>query len=243
MSQASHASDIAFSTAFLTDKICGIYSGTFSESNSTYLPGINYANSLYQYAIPHPFQRPVLCEGYYVGATGNVPFGQRPSGSGDAANVYSDSQNIYILTLGNLGTITYKIIATWIDDYDTSNPLIVPQLNTTNNFPYFDTRNNYQKVLIEDVVTLNNPGVGNTGTYTIPHNLGYKPDFKIFFESLPNQVWPQISGGAADLWVYNGSAQYEILGVVDDNNLILSYDGLSSSAPTFRVWYRIYYDQ
>lgn len=243
MSQVSNVADIAFSTAFLTDKICGVLTGSYSAASANYLAPSGGGTPLYQYAIPHSFKRPVMCEGLYSSDNSRfIPMGQSgPGGSSNPLNVYSDSNYIYILSLQNVGTQYYKIICTWIDDYDATNPLITPVLQTTGS-AYFDTRQNYQKILSSGVVSVSNPGVGNTGTHTIAHNLGYAPDYKLFFESLPNQVWPQINGGAQDTWIYNYNNQYELFGIVDDNNLVISYDGGNSSAASLRIWYKIYYD-
>lgn len=242
MSQIKNVANINYSTAFATDKICGVLSNTFTASTfNTGSPAY-----LYQYTLPHNLTRPSFMDGIF--SLNNSTF--VPNGQSDGTNsyfVYSDSSNYYILTTANSGLVYYKIVSTWVDNYDATNPLITPVFNATlpsvNNTTYFDSRSNYQKILTSNVVTLNNPGAGNTGTYTVAHNLGYTPNFKIHFESLPNQVWPTINGGTKDLWLYDPAHQYEVYGVVDNTNLTITYSGGSTSASTFRTWYRIYYDK
>jgi hypothetical protein len=239
MGQAAHATDIAYSNAFSIDKICGIKSNTFTAD------AWNVGGYLYQYTIPHNLTRPAFCDALF--STSNSTY--IPNGQADAVNsynCYSDANNFYLLTTADSGLIYYKLVSTWIDNFDATNPLIDPVFNTTlvtSNSTYFDSRANYQKVYKQNVVTLTNPGAGNTGTYTIPHPLGYVPNYKIFFESLPGQVWPSISGGASDIWLYNVANQYECYGVMTNAGLTLTYNGGSASAANFRVWWRIYYDQ
>lgn len=238
MSQVSNVSKINFSTAFLTDKICGILSNTFTASSP------NLGGYLYQYTISHSFTRPVFCDALFsANGTTFVPNGQ--ADALNSYNVYSDSSNIYLLTTASSGTIYYKEVSTWIDGYDNSNPLISPILQTTlptSDLTYFDSRKNYQKIFMHDVRSVPFPGVGVTNFLTINHNLGYVPRYKVFFESLPGQVWPLISGGVQDIWLYDSAHQYECSSIADSTTLNLIYKGGASAAPNFRLWYRIYYD-
>lgn len=237
MAQSDHVANINYSTAFDVDKICTILSNTFTASTA------NVGGYLYQYTIPHNLTRPAFCDALF--STSNSTY--IPNGQGDgtyAYNVYSDSSNFYLLTTATSGTIYYKLVATWIDNFDSTNPLITPVFNTTlvtSNSTNFDSRANYQKVYKQDVLTLSNPGTGNTGTYTISHPLGYIPNYKVFFESLPGQVWP-LFGPGDSVWLYDFTHQYACTAVMTSTGLTLSYTPGSGSASTFRVWWRIYYD-
>ena len=239
MSQISNAQNIAFSTAFATDKICGIYNGSFAGTAYDTV----YAGYLYVKKIPHTFGRPVMCEGLF--SYDNVNF--FPSGTGyslaTAFCMYSDSNFIYILYENTINTVYYKIVATWIDNYDLNNPLITPVLSSSSSYSkFFDSRYNYQKVLMSGVVTLPNPGVGVDTPVSIKHNLGYLPNYKLYFESLPNQVWQQIGGGSQDIFLYNPAQQFELYDECTKTTLDLHLLGGASSATSARCWYRIYYD-
>lgn len=235
MSQSTHYQNIAFSTAFLTDKICAVLVGSYpAASYSSILGGY-----LYQYAIPHSFGRPVFCDALF--SDDNVNFTPNGNVTVDSAmqlNIYSDASNIYILNTANTGTVHYKIVCTWIDNYDTTNPLIAPVFQTTSTQPYFDSRYNYLKIYQSGIVTI----AGASGTSTVSQTLNSIPDFKLFFESLPGQVWPMINGGAQDVWLYDAAHQYECQGVMGRIKLTINYTGGVSSAASARVWYRIYYD-
>lgn len=239
MGQSAHVGNIAFSTAFLVDKIAAIQTGTFTAG------AYNVGGYLYRAAIPHNLTRPAFTDCLF--STNNSLFVN--NGNNDGVNsyeCYSDASNFYLLTSANSGTIYYKMVATWIDNYDNTNPLIAPVLNTTlssvNNTTNFDSRQNYQKIYIQVPVTVNNPGVGNTGSFPVFHNFGYIPNYKLFFTSLPGQVWPSIAGGAEDEWLYDSAHQYECWGIMDTSKLTVFYQGGISSAATLTIWYRIYFD-
>lgn len=226
MSQVDHVQDIAFSTAFLTDKICGVYTGTFEGTNTTVL---NPGGFIYQYIIPHTFGRPVMCD-TLVSIDGGTTFDPL------TAITYSDSSNIYINILNTTKTYIYKVVCTWIDNYDTTDPLVTPVLQTTDS-AYFDSRHNYQKILASGTLTLH----GGTGLTQVPYdNSGHFSNFRVYFESEPGQVWPAIWGGSQDPWLNDPTTQGEIAAYIDDSTLWLVYTG--SSATTFRVWYKIYYE-
>jgi len=236
MSQADHAADIAFSTAFTTDKICGIYTDTVAGSAMTLKSGGGIGTDLYQKIIPHPFTRPVECD-TIVSTDGGATFNPTE------ALTYSDSSNIYFSVIDNTKTYLYKIVCTWIDDYDTSNPLVAPVLQTTDSI-YFDSRKNYRKVLKTGVATLNNPGAGISQIFPVAYsNNGLFSSFKVYFESKPNEVWPLINGGAQDVWLNDVAHQYEMNAGASNSQLLLEYIGASASAATFRAWYKIYYEQ
>ncbi len=238
MSQASNVSNILFSNAFTTDLVCGLYTGSYNAADyNTVLGGY-----LYQYDISHNFTRPVFCEGIFS-FDGTNYF---PSGQGNGTNsciAYSDSSNLYLTSSASSGTIYYKIITTWIQNYDTSNPLVTFANNVPNPSSSFafDSRENYQKIDLTAQTTLNNPGSGNTGTTTIAHNLGYSPNYQVFYEAFSGQVWPEIGNGNT-FWLYDFTSQYTLQGYTNTSDLTLSYQGGTSSPSTFNAWYKVYYD-
>lgn len=230
MSLLDNSAGIQFATEFPIDKIVGIYTGSFNAATQTTVLG----GFLYQFAIPHTFTRPVFCE--LLWSTNGINYADGGSGilSGTSGIAYSDSNNIYVTTGLNTGTISYKVIASWIDDYDTTNPAITPVLDTTQNF-YFDSRKNYEEIFLQgsSLVT------GISGTADVLHNLGYAPNAKVFFESISGQVWPAISGGTQDFFLYDFSNQYECSATITTTQINVSLaSGIGGTSA--RTWYRIY---
>lgn len=230
MSLQTNYQNVNFASQYAVDKIVGVYNSSFNAATQTTVIG----GYLYQYAIPHLFTRPVFCE--LLWSTDGVTYADGGGGeiSGQLAISYSDSSNIYVTTSLNTGTIYYKVIASWIDDYDATNPLITPVLNTTDNF-YFDSRNNYQKIYHQDTQTV----TGTSGSASYIHALGYAPNFKVFFESVSGQVWPAIAGGTSDFFLYDATAQYECEATTTTSTLTMALQGGASSVSS-RVWYRVY---
>jgi hypothetical protein len=220
--------NVSYATEYPIDKIVGIYTGSYDKASQTIVLG----GFLYQYKIPHSFTRPIFCE--LLWSTTGLE-NSYTDGGASGAIAYSDSNNIYITTTSNSGMLFYKVIASWIDKYDTNNPLITPVLNTTNK-AYFDSRQNYQKIFSQDVISSQPPN-----TPAILHNLGYTPNCKVFFESIAGQVWPQIDGGSGDIWLYDLSNQLEIHSIISTFALTIVFS--NGPAVNRRVWYKIYLDQ
>lgn len=233
MSQPSNVNNILFSNYFETDKLCGIYEGSYSASTYNSVIG----GYLYQKNIPHNFTRPVLVDGLF--STDNVNW--TPSVQSSCL-AYSDNSNIYILSIENTGTIYYRLACTWINNYDNTNPLIdfVNQSSSSLSSVAFDSRANYQKIYYNTPITLSNPGLGNQGISYISHNLGTPTNYRIFFTSLPGQVWPSVPF-ADGTWMYEGQ-QYGVWATNDSTTLSIYYSAGSGSASTVTVWPRIYYD-
>jgi len=232
MSLASNYQNVAFATEYAVDKIVGVYVGSFNAATQTTVIG----GYLYQYSFSHPFTRPVFCE--LLWSLDGITYADGGSGllSGVPGIAYSDATNIYVTTGLNVGTIYYKVIASWIDNYDTTNPLIAPVLNTVSNF-YFDSRKNYQKIYKQDTLPLNS----SSGTLSYIHGLGYTPNAKVFFESISGQVWPSIAGGTNNYFLYDPSSQYECEATITTSILNMVLQGGAGSVST-RVWYRVYLD-
>lgn len=230
--------DVYYATQYAIDKIVGVYRGSYTSGTDTTTLG----GYLYQYPIPHDFTRPVFCE-LLVSLDGIT---YQDGGAFDATLTfagiaYSDSSNIYITTGTASGTIYYKVICSWIDDYDTTNPTIEPVLDTTDT-AYFDTRSNYQKVFIQDSTTVTAVAASDVVT-SIDHDLGYTPNAKVFFESISGEVWPQIAGGSGDFWLYDASSQTECYAIITNTQLNIACTFPFLSAHDTKVWYRIYLDQ
>lgn len=228
---------IQFDSNYAVDKIVFMQAGSVNAANLSILSG-----SIYQYVIPHSFTRPVFTElqwsfdgSTYIDGGGSLDVNNNTS------IAYSDSKNLYIITQNivsgtTTGTLFYRLVGSWIDNYDTTNPAITPAINTTGKL-FFDSRSNYEKIYKQDVVSL----APSTGSFTdIGHNLGYVPNYKVYFESLPGQVWPMIAGGTQNLWLYNVAQQYELYSEINSTVLQLNWDTSFSNTATARAWYRIY---
>lgn len=232
MSLLTNEENVQFATEFAVDKIIGVYVDSFNAATQT--TNLGGAGSLFAHAIPHSFTRPVFCE--LLWSTDGVTYADGGSGilSGTRGIAFADSNNIYVATGLNSGTIYYKVIASWIDNYDTTNPLITPVLNTTNNF-YFDSRKNYPKIYKQDSQTLSSA----SGTLSYLHALGYEPNFKVFFESVAGQVWP---ANQNQFFVYDFTTQYVCAATTTSSVLSMLLQGGVSST-SCKVWYRVYVDQ
>jgi hypothetical protein len=234
----SNVSKVNFFSQYSIDKICGNTVGSYNAADYTTQVGGGAFNTLYVYNIPHNFTRPVVVD--MLVSLDNINFlpQEFSLSNGQFLLAYSDSSNIYIINSDNSSTIYYYwMVFTWIDNYDNSNPLIRPvfeavQDNTSQTT--FDSRQNYQKILSNTMQTYSSA----TTSATISHNLDYTPNFKIYFNSLSGQVWPNIGNSTNSGFVYSGS-QSLVDGYVDDTNLYLDIYIPSGS---INVWPRIYYD-
>lgn len=226
----ANISKVRLATPYVLDKIVGVLTGSFNAGTDTTTP----ASGFRLFKIAHSFTRPVFCE-LLFSTDGGTTYTEGGLGK---AIAYSDSSYVYILTIQTSGTCNYKVICTWIDNYDATNPSITPQLNTTS-LAYFDSRQNYPKIYLQNVVTATTKAADTT--FTITHSLGYVPNFKIYFESFSGQVWPQIYGGSNDPWLYDFSHQAEAFGVANSTQLKLDCF-IPTSGSSTRVWYKVYLD-
>jgi hypothetical protein len=227
MSLTSNARDVAFTTEWPSDKIVGVYEGSFNIATDVTTITADLG-SIYVYRIPHGFSRPVFCDLLWK-TTGSW------NDAGDGSIAYSDATYIYIVGavfVPGAGTMQYKVIATWIDSYDNTNPL-VPSFISSTKSKLFDTSDNYQKIYDQNVLSF-----GSSSTQIVSHSLGYRPNFRVFYEALPGQVWPMFAGGVANPYLYN-SAMVEAHGRMKTTGLEVELD--SVTVPT-RAWYKVYLD-
>lgn len=222
----------AFTSTKPADKIVGVYEGSF-DTTSGVVPLIGGYIGYTSFA--HTFTRPVFTKLQ----TSFDQVNWRDENSNQAYSIsYSTSTEIFVLHAPDNGTVYYRVIAFWIDDYDSTNPSVAPTVGSQSNI-YFDSRLNYQKIAFQDEVTI--PAATITQTDTITHNLGYKPNVRVYVESYPGEVWPATYGGiTGNYWDYSFSMVQSEVKVYDNTVDILSGGGLS--APEARMWYRIYYD-
>lgn len=233
MSLQSNASNVAFASAYAVDKIVGIYQGSYNSATQTTTLG----GYLYQFSIPHTFTRPVFTE--LLVSTDGVNYQDGGSSGGTLQGIaYSDSSNIYVTTGNSSGTIFYKVIASWIDNYDATDPVITPVLQSLTGSIFFDSRQNYQKTFMSGIETATTKNSDNFFVET--HNLGYAPNAKMYFESVTGQVWPQIDGGTNDFWLY-ATTQSECYAIINSTQLNIDCF-IPTSGHNTRIWWRIYLD-
>lgn len=230
MPLTSNARDISFASKFPIPKIVGVYEGSVSVTNGTLVGGY-----LYRFDIPHGFTRPVFTK--LVWSTDNTNWidGGYSYRSGDANQyptiAYSDATNVHILTGLTSGTLYYKLIAFWIDNFDATNPLVT-EYHSPNKETAFDSRDNYQKIALQGSTD------GTGGDVFITHALGYYPTARVFFEAFPGEVWPANAGGASNYFLWNPGTQQELQYYLSTSNLVLE------TTPAGRkIWYEVYFDE
>jgi hypothetical protein len=221
-----------------TDKIVRVFEGSFDAVADTTV--INYTflgfpNPVRTYVIPHGLPRPVFCELLWS-TDGTLYVDGATSGYGGNTTIaFSDSTNVYVPTPIAAGTVFYKVICAWIDDYDTTNPSIQSIMYRDKPFS-LDSRLNYPKIYEQDVLNF-----GATGSQTVLHPLGYSPNAKVFFEALPGQVWPLNFGGTSNPFLYDDN-QVEGYMFIERSDLYIKAVFPFSATGSRRFWYRIYYD-
>lgn len=234
MSLTSNANRVAFAAPhFNYDKIVAVFEGSFNRATDV-IEVVGDAGSIYVYRIAHGFTRPVFPDLIWK-ISGNWT----DSGCSDGTDIsiaYSDSTYIYVVSSvfsTASGTFQYKVIATWIDDYDGTNPTVGAFHDTTKAI-LFDSRANYQKIHDQGELSF-----ASASTQNVSHGLGYRANFRVFYEALPGQVWPAFYGGASNPFLYQFSMS-ECMARMTSSALAIELFFVSS---TKRVWYKIYLDQ
>lgn len=233
MSLIDNIGDVIFASAYPTDKIVGVYEGSFAPASATTV-GNAFLRQLKEHRFGHTFTRPVFTK--LLVSTDNSVW---QDGGGTSNGIaYSTSSEIVVLTDRTSGTLYYKVIAFWIDDYDSSNPLVPPTVGSSSTI-YFDSRLNYQKIKTQGVAT-HGSGIGSH-TSSITHDLNYKPNARVFFESFPNQVWPAHFGGSQNKWLIEFDQVECAYSISDTSVTAETFGGVSS--PSRRVWSVVYFDE
>jgi hypothetical protein len=235
MSLANNAGKVSFASQYPVDKIVGVWEGSFDRATDVVKRSGNLGD-IYVYKIAHGLTRPVFVD--LLWSDDNTTWADGGVGAGSTGEVslaFSDSTYIYIV--GSLfatatGTRYYKAIGFWIDSYDTSNPL-VPSYMSARKVINFDSRVNYQKIYLQDVLTF-----ASASTQTVVYDLSVIPNFRVFFEAFPGEVWPMNTGGASNPYFYH-STQNECSALTTLASLQVTMDHVP--APS-RAWYRIYLD-
>lgn len=229
---------VQFASQYNIDKIVLLKTGSFDTAS---LPLVPDSTIIQKYTIPHTFGRPVFTDLLWDMGNGVLTGGSSQDGAGNIAIALSDKNNVYIYCQNIfgpiVGTLRFHLVGAWIDNYDDSTPAITPDIDTSGSL-YFDSRANYEKIVVQDVTTVIPSFLTDT---FVTHNLGYVPNYKVYFESLPGQVWPTIYGGVQDFWLYSLGDQNELVTKVSSTQLDLGLVGGVDSVPS-KVWYRLYSD-
>lgn len=230
-----------FASGYSLDKIVKVLQGTFNAATDTI--GITYTlagfpYTVYFYRIAHGFPRPVFTE--LLWSTDNVTYidgGTGGDGSGNTSIAFSDSTYVYIQRPVAIGTVYYKVLCSWIDNYDSSSHFIDIARNTPKPL-LFDSRLNFQKIYKQGVL---NVDISAAGVSTVIHGLPYIPNAKVFFESMPGQVWPLSFGGLSNPFLYDDT-QLQCNLKINSSTIRIETDPPFGATGTRRVWYRIYMD-
>lgn len=218
------------------DKIVRIFSGSYNRATDVTgrtftLSG--FPTTTYFYRIAHGLGRPVACEmidsedggtSYYDGGIRRI--------------AVSDSTYIYIfdsIAAPGAGTVNYKVWCNWIDDYDSTNPSIEAISYTTVPTQY-DSRENYQKVYDQNVLTFSPGTFASDETQIVTHDLGTNPNAKVWYEAFSGEVWPL---NAAGFFQVSDTQEEAELFITSVNIRITMY---RRSNQNRRAWYKIYYD-
>jgi hypothetical protein len=224
---------VAFETEYPVDKIVGVWEGSFNQTTQVTSRSATFGgspNTAYFYRIAHGFPRPVFVD--LLWSSDNVTW---YDGGVNGHIAFSDSTYIYVYSSQGstvAGTLYYKVIAFWIDNFDIDDPL-VPGYESPNKSINFDSRLNYQKLYAWGKTTF-----ASASTKLLTHDLNKRANFRVFFESFADEVWPLHFGGASDVFLYD-DAQTECYAHMKNTALEVSLFNVPSSR---RLWYRIYLD-
>jgi hypothetical protein len=236
---------VAYNTYLNAEKIVKTFAGSFLYGTSTTTRNYTLAgfpNAVQVYKIPHGFTRPVFVEllwsednAYYIlGGAANGPRGY--------ATAYSDSTFIYIMptTYANGTRLYYKLVCTWIDEYDATNPSIAPFAEIPDSYTQvFNSRSVIPAVVRSGVVDFSTSSAVLTDVFaTVTHGLGYAPEMKCFIESFSGEVWPLNYGGSSNPYEVDDS-QVEAQ-VFTSTTEFIADASIKAANGQRRLWYILY---
>lgn len=240
------ATKAQFLTLQSVDKIAAVLTGTFNTSTQVINRSYTFAGapiSIPFHRITHGFNRPVFVE--FMWSYDNVVWvdgGTGATATGTSSIAYADDTYIYMsaYTLTAATTVYYRLICTWIDDYNSTAYNYTPRdigAKVTNYTSLAQT----PKIITQKVDTISTASVGmSDNVKTIAHNLGYVPRVKVYIESFANEVWPLNYGAATSPFNFDDS-QVEAQVFIDTTNLYVDMYTKAANGSR-RFWYRIYSD-
>ncbi|HJQ08000.1 MAG TPA: hypothetical protein VJ836_00800 [Candidatus Saccharimonadales bacterium] len=233
MSLVNNSASVAFAGRYSTDKIVGVWEGSFNRATDV-ITRTGDLGTIYLYRIAHGYARPIAAD--LLWSTDNVTFADGGSSDGtDISIPYSDNTYVYIISslfAPAVGTMYYKLIGNWIDNYDNTNPLVNSYISSNKNI-LFDTRENYQKIYDQNVLSFT-----SASTQTVTHGLNRLANFRVFYEAFAGEIWPAYAGGASNPFLFD-TAMTECDARMKVNTLEVE---LLTVPSTRRAWYKIYLD-
>ena len=219
------------------DKIVKVWEGTFDKATDTTNRTDGFTGSINIYSFAHGFTRPLFLT--YLWSDDAITWVDGGStNGGNASLAFCDATNVHLIASSGAGTQYYRVIASWIDNYDNTNPLITEYASATKTTKY-DSRVNYQKIHSQGESSYSAGVFGSITTVSIPHTLGYIPNAKAWFEPIAGEVWPLNSGGASNPFLYTAS-QDEAYMEIYDNRVDVVVSRFSNASR--RVWHKVYFD-
>lgn len=243
---ASNIEKVAYNTYYPTEKIVKNFVGSFNYTTDTIIRNLTFAgfpSPISVYRFVHGYTRPLFVElfwsldnsSYYLGGAAN-------DDTGKYITAYSDSTYIYIqpTPLSANQIVYYKIVCSWIDDYDTTNPTVAPFSDLPANYTQvFNSRNSIPSIVQQGSITASSSSAFYTDiTSLVPHNLGYAPNMKVYIESMPGEVWPLNYGGTSNPYLVDDN-QVEAQAFTSNTDLILN-PLMKSGNGTRKFWYMLY---
>lgn len=109
---------------------------------------------------------------------------------------------------------------------------------------YFSSDFNYQKIAVSGTSTVSVPNDAvNFTSVTIPHNLGYIPSARAWYDPALTRRMPiSIEQYQDDDFSTNYTNLTAGRAYLTTNNLVLQFRNASGSTKVVRYYYRVYYD-
>ncbi len=234
MTLITNAAGTAFASPFDIDKIVGVWEGSFNRATDVVSLGGDLGN-MYVYRFAHSFTRPLFLDLIWK-ISGSWTDGGSIDSVGDTSIAFCDYTNVNVVSsvfAPAVGTFQYKVIGTWINEFDATNPLVESFQSATKS-TNFDSRDNYQKIYDQNVLSFN-----ADGSQAVAHDLNRKANFRVFYEALPDEVWPAFAGGASNPFLYSSDlTECEPYITTTALNVRLT----NVTLPPRRAWYKIYLD-
>lgn len=239
---------VAYTTYFDTDLVVKTFTGKFTYGTGTVTLNYTYAtlpNNQQALRLVHGFDRPVFVEAQW--SLDNDNFSVGGGSAYDSTNFaigFSDSTYIYLMLpysgLSSGTTIYYKMVCSWIPNYDDTNPSVPPFAEIPSTYTQtFNSRITTPAIVRQGVMNLST----TSGSFTnvigvVKHPFGYAPNMKVFIEAFSGEVWPLNFGGTSNPYgVDDNQVEAEAFTTTTDFAVEMR---LKSSLGARKVWYMLY---